>query len=55
VLIGTAAAASVGTVANRNATMTDTPTPFRITAARVLAIEAAVLLALWLVGRYFSS
>jgi hypothetical protein len=32
-----------------------TPTSFKITAARVLAIEAAVLLALWLVGRYFSS
>ena len=43
-------------VARLNATMSDTtPTPFKITAARVLAIEAAVLLALWLVGRYFSS
>ena len=37
-------------------TMPDaTPTSFKITAARVLAIEAAVLLALWLAGRYFSS
>ncbi len=36
--------------------MTDTTsTPFSITAVRVLAIEAAVLLALWLFGRYFSS
>jgi hypothetical protein len=32
-----------------------TPTSFKVTAARVLAVEAAVLLALWLVGRYFSS
>jgi len=31
------------------------PTSFKVTAARVLAVEAAVLLALWLVGRYFSS
>jgi len=33
----------------------NTPTTFKITAARVLAIEAAVLVALWLAGRYFSS
>jgi hypothetical protein len=33
----------------------NTPTSFKITAARVLAIEASVLLALWLVGRYFSN
>ena len=32
-----------------------TPTSFNVTAANVLAIEAAVLVALWLVGRYFSS
>jgi len=32
-----------------------TRTSFKVTAARVLAIEAAVLLALWLFGRYFSS
>lgn len=32
-----------------------TSTPFAVTAARVLAIEAAVLLGLWLFGRYFSS
>jgi hypothetical protein len=32
-----------------------TSRPFAVTAARVLAIEAAVLLALWLFGRYFSS
>jgi hypothetical protein len=31
------------------------PTSFKVTAARVLAIEAAVLVALWLLGRYFSS
>jgi hypothetical protein len=31
-----------------------TPTPIAVTATRVLAIEAAVLLALWLFGRYFS-
>jgi hypothetical protein len=28
--------------------------PFAITAAKVLAVELAVLLALWLMGRYFS-
>ncbi len=33
----------------------DVDRPFAITAAKVLAIEAAVLLALWLIGRYFSS
>jgi len=32
-----------------------TPTSLKVTAARVLAIEAAVLVALWLFGRYFSS
>jgi hypothetical protein len=32
----------------------DVDRPFAVTAARVLAIEAAVLLALWLLGRYFS-
>jgi hypothetical protein len=32
-----------------------TPTSFKVTAVRVLAIEAAVLVALWLFGRYFSS
>ena len=56
--VGTAAAVLCGlcvSVAN-DATMSDaTPTSFKITAARVLAVEAAVLLALWLVGRYFSS
>jgi hypothetical protein len=31
-----------------------TPTPIAVTATRVLVIEAAVLLALWLFGRYFS-
>ena len=35
--------------------MADTPiTPFMVTAAKVLGIEAAVVMALWLVGRYFS-
>jgi len=33
---------------------TDVDRPFAPTAAKVLAIEAAVLLALWLFGRYFS-
>jgi hypothetical protein len=31
-----------------------TSTSFSLTAAKVLAVEAAALLALWLVGRYFS-
>jgi hypothetical protein len=29
-------------------------TRFSLTAAKVLAVEAAVIVALWLVGRYFS-
>jgi hypothetical protein len=28
--------------------------PFRITVAKVIALEAIVLVALWLVGRHFS-
>lgn len=35
-------------------TMTDRQTPFSTTVARVLAVEAVVLLALWLAGRYFA-
>jgi len=35
-------------------TPADVDRPFALTAAKVLAVEAAVLLALWLVGRYFS-
>jgi hypothetical protein len=34
-------------------TIPDTP-PFSVTTAKVLAIEFAVLLALWLAGRYFA-
>jgi hypothetical protein len=34
--------------------ISSTRTPFAVTAARVLIIEAAVILALWLAGRYFS-
>jgi hypothetical protein len=34
--------------------MADLQTPFSTTAARVLAIEVLVLLALWLAGRYFA-
>jgi hypothetical protein len=29
-------------------------TPFGVTALKVLAVEAVVIVALWLVGRYFS-
>ena len=32
----------------------DVDRPFRLTAAKVLTVEAVVLLALWLMGRYFS-
>jgi hypothetical protein len=32
----------------------DTSPPFRITVAKVLAVEAIVVTALWLLGRYFS-
>jgi hypothetical protein len=34
--------------------MTDLQTPFATTAARVIAVEVLVLLALWLAGRYFA-
>jgi hypothetical protein len=33
----------------------DVDRSFTVTAAKVLAVEAAVVLALWFVGRYFSS
>jgi hypothetical protein len=34
--------------------MTTPDTPFSMTAAKVIAVEVAVLLALWLAGRYFA-
>ena len=34
--------------------MTTPDTPFSITAAKVVAVEIVVLLALWFVGRYFA-
>lgn len=34
--------------------MTTPDRPFSITAAKVIAVEAIVLLALWLAGRYFA-
>ena len=34
--------------------MTTPDTPFSVTAAKVIAVEAAVLVALWLAGRYFA-
>jgi hypothetical protein len=35
--------------------MTDTDRPIRPTAIKVLLVEAVVLIALWLFGRYFSA
>lgn len=35
--------------------MGDARAPFRATAVRVLAVEAVVLVALWLLGHYFTS
>ena len=34
--------------------MTPPDTPFMVTAARVIAVEVVVLVALWLAGRYFA-
>jgi hypothetical protein len=34
--------------------MTAPDTPFSFTAAKVIAVEVVVVLALWLAGRYFS-
>ena len=34
--------------------MTAPDTPFTVTVARVVAVEVAVLFALWLAGRYFA-
>jgi hypothetical protein len=33
--------------------MSDHTTPFSVTVVKVVALEAAVILALWLAGRYF--
>jgi hypothetical protein len=41
-------------VAESGGAMTTPDRPFSITAAKVIAVEAIVLLALWLAGRYFA-
>jgi hypothetical protein len=43
-----------GSVAESGGAMTTPDRPFSITAAKVIAVEAVVLLALWLAGRYFA-